>query len=75
VGLLIFTTFCRVLEEFVKLPRAFPSQGFVVFTFVAENPASPKYDTAKEVTTRSVFFAKAGYSSFNEIQKFVGFPE
>jgi len=43
---------------------------------MAENPTSRKYDVAKRITIRSAFLAKAaGYSSFNEIQKTVGFPE
>jgi len=42
---------------------------------MAENPVSHKYDVEKRRTIRSAFLAKAGYSSCNEIKKFVGFPE
>jgi len=38
-------------------------------------PATHKYDVAKRITIRSAFLTKAGYLSFIEIQKFVGFPE
>jgi len=36
---------------------------------MAENPDWYKYDTVKGITIRSTFYAKAGSSSFNEIQK------
>jgi len=36
---------------------------------MAKNTASHKYDIEKRITIRSAFLAKAGYSSFNEIQK------
>jgi len=36
---------------------------------MAENPDYYKHDTVKGTTIRSAFFAKAGSSSFNEIQK------
>ena len=57
----------RILEDFVKLPPAFN-------TPTAVNPTLHTYDAAKGITIRSDFFIKAGYSSFSEIQKFVGFP-
>ena len=41
---------------------------------IAENPASHKYDVAKEITISNAFFVTAGYSSFNESQKFAGNP-
>ena len=47
----------------------------VLITAVAEKPASHKYDVAKGIIIRSVFSVNAGYSPFNEIQNFVGFPE
>jgi len=61
------------LDEFVKLPSAFPSLGlFVIDIWIlikaaAENPAWPHYDVAKAITNRSAIFVKAGYLSFNEI--------
>jgi len=42
---------------------------------MAENPVSHKCDMAKGITIGSTFLAKAGYSSFNEIQKFVEYSE
>ena len=42
---------------------------------MAENPASYKYDVAKRTSIRNALFIKAGYSSFNEIQKFVRLTE
>jgi len=42
---------------------------------MAENPALHKYDVVKRITILSTFLAQAGYSSFNEIQTFLRFPE
>ena len=47
----------------------------VLITAMAENPASYKYDVAKRTSIRNALFIKAGYSSFNEIQKFVRLTE
>ena len=44
-------------------------------TALAENPSSHKYDVAKGTSIHNAFFVKAGYLSFNEIQKFVGLTE
>ena len=44
-------------------------------TAMAENPSSQKYDVAKGTSIHNAFFVKAGYLSFNEIQKFVGLTE
>jgi len=55
-----FYNVSRILEEFVKLPPAFPSQDIrdrylVLISAMAENPASHKYDATKGINIRSVF--------------------
>jgi len=47
----------------------------VEITAMTENLYSHKYDGEKGTTIGSAFLTYAGYSSFNQIQKFVGFPE
>jgi len=50
-------------------------QYLVISTVMAKDPVSPKYYMSKGITTGSAFLAKTGYSPFNDIQKFVEFPE
>ena len=77
---LAYSLFSRIMDELMKLPRAFTSsfihyQYLVLNMVMAEYPASHEYDAAKRINIRGVFSAKAGYLSFIEIQKFVGFLE
>jgi len=59
---------------------AYLSKAYSVWIFdfdhvMAENLAPHKYDVANGIAIRSPFLFRARYSSFNEIQKFVGFPQ
>ena len=80
VGLFVLTT-SRILEKFLKLLPTFKCQRliryqyFVLSTAMAKNPSLHKYDVTKGIIIHSAFFIKARYSSSNEIQKCVRFPE
>ena len=70
-GLVYFCKDRGTLGEFLKtatfisLSTSIRDRYLVLMTAKAKNPASHKYDEAKETRIRNAFFVKAGYSSFN----------
>jgi len=65
----------RILDEFVKLQPTFTSQSFVFNHGHGRKSCFAYIRRSERDNLPQRFFVKAGYSSFNEIQKFVGCPE
>jgi len=53
--------------------KVYPLSILVLITIMVEYPALNKYNAMKRKTIHRAFLTKAGYSSFNEIQKLSDF--
>ena len=80
MGLLVLAKFIETWRIFetaarVSLLTFFRDQYLALMTAITENPASHKCDVARGITICRTFIVKVRYSSFNEIQTFIEFPQ